>query len=127
MGSLDHPLHIKQTIAFIDERPEDVVIMRRTRTATTAGGWKYGAPTALPVQRMRKVASALRGAVTRRTTEDGRQVIPTYTMIGLPDADIQEFDVFTLHPGTDKEESYEVVFVSREPNWRTSAEVTEHA
>lgn len=113
-------LHIKQTEAFVAENPDVITFQRRPRTSTPSGGWKFGAPVALPPQTLRKVASGRVGATTERTTSDGKTVIPTATLVGIPATDVERYDLFTLD-GVD----HEVVWVNRRPEWRVSAEVVE--
>lgn len=71
-------------------------------------------------QTMRKVGSSLRSNAESRTTEDGRVVTISANMIGLPSVDIAIGDKFTLD-GVE----HEVVGISRLPEWRVQAEVTE--
>lgn len=120
---LTDELHVVQTQAFIDENPVEIVISRRTKSATASGGWKWGpASPLLSSQTMRKVGSSRLASTIKRTTEDGREVIPTATLIALPDADVEIGDLFDLDGDT-----FEVVTVENEhPPWRLSAEVVEY-
>lgn len=115
-------LHIKQTQAFIDENSDDIVIIRRTKQDDGAGGYTWSAPVDLPPQRMRKVGQGRIGALTQRTTEDGRVLLPSAVLVALPDADVQRFDHFTLG-----DVDHEVLWVNTLPEWRLTAEVLEHA
>lgn len=112
--------HLRLTEAFVRENPVDIEITRYSTTSDGAGGYVRGAPETLAVQTMRKVASSFKSDLAVRHTSDGREVKPTATMIGLPDVDIQDGDLFIIE-GV----SHEVVFTERLPKWRVSAEVVE--
>lgn len=112
-------IHLKQTEAFIDENPSAIRILRVVKEKTAAGGFVADSSGYLPVQKMRLVPINRVGAVSERMTSDGRMIKPDATIVGMPDADIQRGDKF-LHDGL----VYEVVFLSRGPKWRTSAEVS---
>lgn len=115
-------IHLKQTEAFIAENPEAIVLTRRAKVVQQSGGWRYDAGVALLAQNFRKVAVGRVKDTVERVTEDGRTVIPSAVLIGLPERDIQRGDLFTLDGVP-----HEVVFVNRRPEWRVSAEVVEHA
>jgi hypothetical protein len=116
--SMNDALHLKQTEAFINENPVDVVVTRRTKQANNSGGWKWTNPQNLDPQTMRKVGTT---TPVSRETADGKTVLPNAVMIALPDADLQIGDLFTIE-GRD----HEVVWVdSDHPPWRLRAEVIE--
>jgi hypothetical protein len=97
------------TEQFIQEKPVDIVIQRRTRTATSAGGWKLRAPVDLFSQTVRLEDS--KGSIYTnaiRTTSDGREVHPTFVLIGSMDANVDKYDQFIIGDHT-----YEIVSVSR--------------
>lgn len=119
--ALDSALHLKQTEAFINERPIEVIMRRRAKVATTAGGHARGPEVPLPPVTVRKVAQGRIGALTERTTEDGRTVVPTAVVIAMPTADIKRGDHFTFN-----DIDHEILFVNDTPEWRLSAEVLEH-
>jgi len=114
-------IHDSNTRAFIDENPSEVVVHRRVRQKTSAGGFVWQVTALLPPQTMRKVSAGRVGAVVSRTTEDGRTVVPTYTMIGVANADIQRGDLAEIG-----EDNFEVVWVNRSPGWACRAEVIGH-
>lgn len=117
---LTDQMHLRQTEAFIAENPSAITIKRRSKTETASGGWKWGSPVPLPSsQTMRKVGSNRVSVTIQRTTTDGKQVIPSAVLVGLPDADIQVGDLFDLDGKT-----YEVLTVDNDhPPWRMQAEV----
>lgn len=122
LGNLGSPPHLRQTQAFIEVRPIEIIIERTKRVPDGRGGFTLepapGSP--LPPQRVRKVGSARIGATVERVTSDGKTVIPSSTLIAFPNADIQRYDKFVLEGIT-----HEVVDVSILPEWRLSAEVYE--
>lgn len=117
-----HPAHVRQTEAFVAENPVDIVITPRAKEATGAGGHRWVDQPPLPSQRVRLVAIGRVTAVATRTTEDGRVVTPTHTLIAVPGTVVNPMDKFSV--GSDQ---YEVVTVSSKPEWRVSAEVVAHA
>lgn len=114
--------HLAATQMFIDERPVDVAIERITKIVDGQGGWTKSPPTTLPPQRVRKVAQGRVSDTKQRMASDGALVIPTAVLIGMPDLDVQRYDKFSLYGVL-----HEVVWVTRLPEWRTSAEVVERA
>lgn len=118
MGSA---IHLKQTDAFVAQRPVEIVLHRETKVPDGAGGWKTNANTAIAAQTFRLVPIGRVGALSTRTTPDGRIVTPTMSLVGTPPKDVEELDTFSIG-----EDNYEVVFVSRLPEWRVTAEVIQH-
>lgn len=110
--------HLAATQAFINENPDDIVLMRAAKVAQPSGGWRLGPPAPLASQVMRKVALNRVTAAVERVLPDGRTVHPTFTLIAMPDADIEAGDTFTLDGA-----KHEVVYVGDRPRWRLSAEV----
>lgn len=115
---LDTPLHLASTQRFIDERPVDVVVKRTQRQATAAGGQKRVPLADLAPQKVRITELLRAQATTQRTTEDGDVVIPSHVAVAMPSADFQRKDTFTAYG-----ELWEVVYVSRLPEWRISLEL----
>ena len=86
---------IEQTKKFIDENPSDIVLTRAERAADGAGGTTAGTPTPLSAQRVRLVpANPSAGAEVR--TVSGEVVNMTYSLIGLPDANVKEGDTLDI-------------------------------
>lgn len=118
-------IHIKQTAAFIGENPVEITITRKQKVETASGGWRWADDRDLPSQTVRKVGrlvSSQANSVAERTASDGKAVVPTCNVIGLPDWDVQVGDTFVINNVT-----HEVVWISELPAWRKSAEVYEHA
>lgn len=106
------------TLQFIEEKPSEVIFQRRSRTQTSAGGFKLGEPTYLPKQRIRLVPGLVY-ADTVRTTSDGREIRPSQSLVAKYDADIENFDLFEVD-----DDEYEVVWVKRKELFqRTVGEV----
>jgi hypothetical protein len=118
--ALDTAEHLAATQMFIDERPVSIVLQRSARVTDSQGGWTKGAPAPRTAQVMRKVASGRVMDMQERVTEDGSVVVPTASLIGMPDVDIERYDTFVLD-GV----KHEVVWVSRLPEWRMQAEIVE--
>lgn len=93
------------TLQFIDEKPSKVQVRRRTKTTTSAGGWRLGEESIRPNQTIRLVPGAVY-ADTVRTTIDGREIHPNFSLVAPIDADIEKHDLFTLDGS-----EYEVVWV----------------
>lgn len=111
-------LHLRATERFINVRPIDVVVTRSVRTDTAAGG-KVRVPQAPLAAQTVRITELLRAqAKEARTNEDGDTVIPTHLAVAMPDADFQRKDTFTAYG-----ERWEVVYVSRLPEWRISLEL----
>lgn len=115
---LDSQIHLDLTELFINQRPVSVVVSRTTKVETADGGWVKSAPTLLAAQTGRMVELLRAQATETRTTDDGDIVIPTHVFVAMPDADFQRKDTFTAYG-----ELWEVLHVSRLPEWRLSLEL----
>lgn len=124
MRTTSDDLAQKITDQFINENPSIVIIIRRTKTATPGGGHVWSNPTPQISQVMRKVPQGRSmGERSVVTSSNGKEVVPTWLLMGYFDANIQRFDLFTID-GTD----YEVLSVGRKPLMqRTVAEIVEYA
>lgn len=89
---------------FILSNPQYIVLSRPSLVDDGAGGVKPGTVAALPGQLLRLVA--LNRDVPMRTTVDGREVQPSYRLLGLYNANIVAGDYWMA--GSVK---YEVVWV----------------
>ena len=112
--------HLAATQMFIDERPIMLAFLRTVKTSDGQGGWTKTNPTPVSPQRVRKVAQGRVSDLTQRVGIDGALVVPTAVLIGMPDLDVQRYDTF-IFEGI----NHEVLWVTRLPEWRTSAEVVE--
>lgn len=112
------PRDIEATQRFIDYRPVSVVVSRTAKTATPDGGWTRSAPVAQPAQDIRIVELLRAQATQERINDDGVAVFPTHVGVTLPTADFQRRDTFTAYG-----ERWEVLHVSRLPEWRLSLEL----
>jgi hypothetical protein len=93
-----------QTRAFIDAEPLELALVRRAFVPDGAGGYKRGPIQNIPAQTLRMIASNTQ--LPLRRTVDGRDAQPLYTLLGMPDDDIQAGDTFIID-----QIRYEVVFV----------------
>lgn len=125
MGLIADRVHHKLTKEFIEDNPDDVVLMRRTKTTTAAGGFKWSASSPLAPQRGRLVMSSNRGDKIERTLPDGKVVLVQGTLIFLPGANVQVGDLLDI-PEPDGVHSWIVVSVSTTPPWRTHVELSRH-
>jgi hypothetical protein len=105
------------TQAFIDENPAQIVITRTQRVQTSAGGSRRAVPADLPAFTARMVGGNLENY---RLTEEGEQVLPTYTLVAMPDVDVQRWDTFSWNGHT-----YKVLWIQDQPEWAVRAEVIE--
>jgi hypothetical protein len=120
MSALTDDLHLTQTRTFVEQNPVDIIVQRTPKVSDGKGGHRNGTPVDLPVQTVRKVGSSRITADKTFTTSDGLLVVPSATLIGLPDLDFQNGDQFTI--GTTK---FEIVGVDRDPPWRVQCAVVE--
>ncbi len=102
------------TRQFIDENPLEVTLVRSQKTQTSAGGWVLQNPTNLLPQTVRLVPGQMY-ADTVRTTSDGREVNPTFTIVAPMDADMERFDTFSID-----DFDYEIVWFYRKPLFQRS-------
>lgn len=121
MGIVDS-VHRKNTAAFVGENPQDLVVTRRRKVTTAAGGFVWEDTGDLMAQRGRIVRSSNRGAQVERTLPDGNLLIVTATLIAEPGFDLERGDLLTDSEGTE----WSVGEVSRTPAWRVNAELGRH-
>jgi hypothetical protein len=86
---------IEQTSAFIEENPTDLVITRPVREPDGAGGMRDLPPNDLPAQRVRVVPASPSASVEVRNTS-GETVSLAYSLVGLPDCDVQPDDSMVI-------------------------------
>jgi hypothetical protein len=120
MSALTDDLHLEQTRFFVEQNPVDIIVTRTSQVSDGKGGHRKGTPTTLPVQTVRKVGSARITADKTFTTRDGRIVVPSATLIGLPELDLLDGDQFETEEG-----KWEIVGVDRDPPWRVQCAVVE--
>lgn len=112
----EQEMRVKQTLAFIAAEPTLLPMTRRPWIPDGSGGMKRGPATPVAAQQVRLVAANQQLPVRR--TADGRDVQPNYTMIGMPDLNVQAGDTFLID-GT----RYEVIFIQPNRTEATRAEV----
>jgi hypothetical protein len=118
MTTLLQRVQEKNTQRFIDINPAEVVIDRRKRVKTPAGGFVWEHVDFLMPQTIRILRSGNKGDAIKRTTPDGRVLIVSAKGMAMPGADIQDGDLFD-----DGDEHWEVVGVSTVPSWRVAFEL----
>lgn len=116
--TLDTKVHRNLTELYIKQRPVSIIVKRTTKVQGADGGWTKSAPVALAAQHGRIVELLRAQATERRTTDEGDIVIPTHILVTMPDADFQRKDTFIAYG-----ELWEVIHVSRLPEWRLSLEL----
>lgn len=112
------------TEAFIAENPRQVVLIRRAKVATTAGGFTWGAPVNQAAQTFRKIEARVSGAVgDSKSTGDGDVIVPVFMLVCPLNANIQRDDRLFI----DNKEYKVGKLHKRDLFGRTVAEVMEHA
>lgn len=106
------------TQSFIDYRPSAVALKRRPKTATPDGGWKFGAEAAAGNVTLRVVELLRAQATTERMSSSGKLVLPTHIAVMMPAVDMRRYDYFDWDGLT-----WEVLWVSKLPDWRKQAEL----
>lgn len=106
------------TQRFIDYRPSDITIRRSAVTATAAGGKKREAPADVGVATVRVVEMGQIGNRVQRLTAGGDLAVPSHLVTCMPDIDAERHDEFDWDGST-----WEVLWVSHLPDWRTQLEV----
>jgi hypothetical protein len=109
----------RQTQAFIDALPMDVIFSRATTVPNGAGGFRKEAPSPIPPQRVRFLIPGASGQQGERELLDGQVVQVDYILLSPVDADIQRGDWFYLDGM-----KYEVVTVRTVGGYEKKAEVT---
>lgn len=119
MSALMERTQAKNTQLFIKTNPSEVIIDRRKRVKTPAGGFVWEHIDFLSSQTVRILRSGNKGDSIKRTTPDGRVLVVSAKGMAMPGADIQEGDLFD--EGGDH---WEVITVSTVPSWRVAFELT---
>ena len=105
---------IRNTREIIDGDPIDVIVVRRPKVATAAGGSTKGTPLSLPPQRIRLVP--LSGNVwdrSRQQADTGNMLGVVKHLLAMPDANFQKDDTFWYN-----DQHWEVVHISPEKHVR---------
>jgi hypothetical protein len=97
-------LRTEQTFAFISAEPTDLALSRRPLISDGAGGFKRGPAVNVAAQTLRIVSPNTQ--LPLRKSVDGRDAQPIYTIVAMPEADVQSGDTFLIDTVR-----YEVVFV----------------
>jgi hypothetical protein len=125
MRTTNDDLAAKITTQFIEENPVDLVMVRRTKEATGAGGFRWTNPTPQAVQTMRVVLPN-RSATNeggQRTDSSGKVVVPSYLIVAQLDANVERFDLVDID-GL----QHEIVWVTSRPLFgRVVCEAVRHA
>lgn len=104
------------TNAFVAADAEPITLFRSEWVSDGSGGEVRQDPLPVGVQVLRFQPRQDGGSP--RTTADGQQVVPTYTLVGKHTADIERWDEFVLNG-----DRYEVVFVYENRQYQVKAEV----
>lgn len=108
----------RNTKAFINESPAEVVLVPVSRTADGAGGYKTTSGTARDPQTMRMIPLASTAAMGELQTPDGRNIRPRYILMAEWDAIIERWDTFTWEG-----EQWLVGRVQEKHEYQTKAEI----
>lgn len=117
ISDLEMRIQKRNTQAFIDGDSEEIVIRpRSTRTPDGAGGWVDGTGPALPPQTVRIVP-------VNRVQDvlfpvEGRRDDIKYTIVAMPEADIQRYDVFDWRGDT-----WKVDRIHNKPDYELKADM----
>lgn len=122
MTTIQESVQRKNTRAYIETNPSDLVLIRRKKNKTPDGGWQWSAGEQLAPQHCRLIRSGNKGDNMQRTTPDGRVLVVLGTLVFSPEeADVEVGDKFL------DEEHWEVTQVTKNPTWRVTAEVSSNA
>lgn len=118
-------IHLRATQKFIDANSSDVTLKRRKVTSDGQGGrvftkWDDPETQTIDCQTMRLLSRGNLSDADVRTTSDGRTVIPTFLLVSMPDATAEELDIAIVNG-----RMFEIVFISRNPEWRQTLEAVE--
>lgn len=116
VSTVEAQMRQAQTQALIDAEGISLSLTRQPWVSDGAGGWRRGARTSVAAQKVRLISANTQLPVRR--TMDGREVSPLYTMVGMPDLNVQAGDSFIIDSVR-----YEVVFVQPSRVDATRAEV----
>lgn len=119
IGDIPASLQAKQTEAFVNYRPTDVILIRTTKVADGQGGYTRDTPTPLPPQKLRLVKINRLAEIVRMNAA-GRQVSPNWTLLGDIETDMKRFDTCTVEG-----HKLEIVHVTDIPNDSKIAECWE--
>lgn len=116
--TLTDPLHLRTTQRFIDQHPTTIVVTRTTSIPDGSGGRKKDNHRTMDPVVVRKVGSQFIAGSSNQVTPIGDVLIPTATLIAMPDVDLQKGDVFRIDG-----EPWKVEKTDRDPPWRLQAHV----
>lgn len=103
--------------AFIEADPVEIQLTRPTVSPDGAGGQVRTATANVGgLQRMRLIP--LGDGAAQRLTADGKEVTPTYMLMGLYSAAMQRGDQFTMDG-----RRYEIVFINQNTQYEIKGEV----
>lgn len=88
----------KITERFINDSPFRLILQRRSRVADGAGGWKMSDLQPIEEQLFTLIVNG--ADAPEVTTDDGKVVVPTHTLVGPMHADMKANDEFALEDRT---------------------------
>ncbi len=94
MNPVELKMQRKQVDAWRDARPTKLILTRYSKTRDGAGGWIENDPRQLDPQIFRIVVFKRRLTQFMDNIEEGEVANLNYTLVGLPDADIEKGDSF---------------------------------
>lgn len=117
IAELEMRIQMRNTQAFVDADAEEIVITPRTvRVPDGAGGWRDGTGPALPPQKVRIVpVNRIQDVLF---PVEGRRDDIKYTIVAMPDVDIQRYDTFKWRGDT-----WKIDRVHNKPDYEFKADV----
>jgi hypothetical protein len=119
MSRVETLVQRRQTTAYLNAEPRDVVLLRSDLQDDGAGGKIESQPVPLAPQVFRLVPFKRRLTHTQSTITEGTVTVSSYALVGRWDADVQKGDEFVLDGGR-----YRVESVEPGRDYRTLADVT---
>lgn len=100
MNPLELEQQRRQTEAFINADSTTLSVLRGVREPTDAGGYRDVVPTEPNVGPVLVRLIPTSDKTPELRTSAGRMVVPTYTLLAMPDADLARWDKFKLGEDT---------------------------
>jgi hypothetical protein len=109
-------LQVAGTRAFILADPEDIQLLRPTRTEDGEGGWVNGDFAPLATQTCRMIPQS--DQVEEISTPDGRMARPEYVILFEPGSDMKRYDEFIW-----RDTRWQIVQIHSKPDYEMKGDV----
>lgn len=120
LNAVELQLQTAATVAFILADPEEIVLVRRTKTSDGAGGFTIGSPASLVEQTARLVPQS--DKVPEITGSDGRSARPEWVIMMEPGSDMARYDRFTWRGA-----EWEIAQMHYKPDYEVKGDVIKYA